>query len=88
MPNLAALGHGGLDALKALFHQVEAVIHGVETFIHRSEPAINRFKTPVEILVQLGSLGFVIHMYSQYAPGHHDGQVTETPTTQGNERNH
>ena len=71
--------HGGLDALQVLFHHVEALIHGVETLIHGREPAVNRVKAPVEILVQLGPLGFIIHMFLQYAPGRRNGQTTTDP---------
>ena len=80
--------HGGFNALEALFNQVEAGIHGVETFVHGSEPAVNRVKAPVEILVQLGPLGFIIHMFLQYAPGRRNGQTTTDPAQRGNERNH
>jgi len=73
--------HGGLDAFQAFFDEIEALIHGVETFVHRSEPAVNRVKTPVEILVQLGPLGFVIHMFLQYASGRRNGQATKPAHT-------
>ncbi|MCA1672795.1 MAG: hypothetical protein LC799_11520, partial [Actinobacteria bacterium] len=81
-------GHGGLDALQAFFHQVEVVIHGVEAFVQGSEPAINRLKAPVEILVQLGPLGVIIHMFLHYVPGRRNGQVTIDPAQRENERNH